>query len=189
MINCGIILLGLRCSGKSTIAPKLASLLAVPAVDLDDRAAALLGCESAAAAIHDRGLETFRDAEVDALWRELSGQTARRGVILPGVPAPLVLSLGGGTPTAPGAEPILRSASSCGWLLVYLRATAATLQSRTARSPRGVRPSLTGRDPVDEVAALLAQRDGPYRRLAELTIEVDDLSVGQVVDQIIDFER
>jgi len=180
-----IILLGLRCSGKSTIGPMLAERMGVEFCDLDCEAAAVLKVASAGDAIRDLGLETFRDGEVKALWRVLSGDTSRRGSVGPGRPARLVLALGGGTPTAPGAEPLLKSASSRDWLLVYLRASVPVLQQRMSRSKLSTRPSLTGRSPLDEIGILHGQRDGQYGRLAELSLEVDELSPEAATEWII----
>ena len=83
MASRSVILLGLRCSGKSTIGPLLAERLGVEFEDLDELTAEVMGQPSAADAIRACGLETFRDGEVQALWRVLTGDTARRGSIRP----------------------------------------------------------------------------------------------------------
>lgn len=180
-----VILIGLRCSGKSTVGPRLADRLGVDFADLDELTAEGLAVASAAEAIRELGLETFRDGEVRALWRVLTGSSERRGTVRAGTPASLVLALGGGTPTAPGAISLLRSAASRDWLIVYLRASIQTLQGRMAGPEAASRPSLTGRAPRDEVAMLHAQRDDLYRELAELSLEVDELSPAQIADWIL----
>jgi shikimate kinase len=179
MASRSVILLGLRCSGKSTVGPLLAERLGVEFADLDVLTAEVMGQPSAADAIRACGLETFRDGEVEALWRVLTGDTARRGSVRSGRPAALILALGGGTPTAPGAEAILKSAAARDWFVVYLRASVATLRARMERTVVTTRPSLTGRPPADEIAILHGQRDGLYRSLAELSLEVDELSAEQ----------
>jgi shikimate kinase len=184
MASRSVILLGLRCSGKSTIGPLVAERLGVEFADLDVLTAEVMGQPSAADAIRACGLETFRDGEVQALWRVVTGDTARRGSIRSGTPATMILALGGGTPTAPGAEAILKSAAAKDWFVVYLRASVETLQARMARTVLSTRPSLTGRSPVDEIAILHGQRDGLYQTLAELSLEVDELSPEQAATWI-----
>jgi len=80
-----------------------------------------------------------------------------------------ILALGGGTPTAPGAEALLR-ARAPGWKIVYLRAAAEVLSARI-REGKG-RPSLTGGDPAEEVGEVLERRDPLYLALADEVIDV-----------------
>lgn len=153
--------MGLRGSGKSTLGKLLAGSLSLPFVDLDDLTPQVLGKATVAEAWTSAGEPAFRAAERTALASALSGP-------------PLVLALGGGTPTAPGASDLLRQyAESRSALLIYLRASAADLRARLESSGPGThRPSLTGASPLDEIAHVLAARDPLYLKLAGIVLEV-----------------
>lgn len=138
-------------------------------VDLDDLTTEALGAASVGEALR-RGAAEFRRAEVGALVEALKGDRK-------------VLALGGGTPTAPGAADVLRRAQRGGAVIVYLRASAATLRARLAGQV-GDRPSLTGADPLVEIETVLAQRDGPYLSLADVVLDVDGLAEAEVVDRV-----
>ena len=168
-----IILIGLRASGKSTAAAIVASNLGCPALDLDEIVAQREGVANAAALIHRSGIEAFRIAEAAALEALLAQ------------PTPCVLALGGGTPTAPGAAALLRTAAADGTRVIYLRATPQTLRARLALTNLAARPSLTGAGTLDEVDTLFAARDGLYRELATSIVEVDGLSAAQAAAAIV----
>jgi shikimate kinase len=168
--------MGLRASGKSTLARELSRVLAMPMLDLDDVVAAAVGCASAGEVIGRIGLAGFRAHEARCLARVLS-RRARVG--------PIVLALGGGTPTAPRAAALLRRARTRdGAIIVYIRADASTLARRQRASPVN-RPRLTGL-PLDlEVRRLLRQRDAVYRRLSTATLRVDRLTPRDAVAALV----
>jgi shikimate kinase len=153
-----IVLLGLRAAGKTTLARVLAARLGRRAVDLDDRTLAKSGAASIRAAFEALGEARFRALESEALAEALAE------------PSPLVLALGGGTPTAPGAAECLASArDQRRAYLVYLDPPLATMQGRLV-ADAGDRPSLTGRGVVEEIAELAAQRGPLYAALADLVL-------------------
>lgn len=159
-----LILIGLRGSGKSTLARELAARLSGAWVDLDDVTPRELACATVADAWSTRGEPAFRAAEVAALAKVLAGDA-------------LVIALGGGTPTAPGAAELLRAEQHAGRArVVYLRASPTTLRVRLRDAMGANRPSLTGGDPLAEIEDVFARRDGPYRRIADRVIEVDGMS-------------
>lgn len=173
-----LILMGLRGSGKSTLGRASASALAWPFVDLDDHTPKVLGEASVASAFSKHGQPAFRKAEASALETVLRAATS-----------PIVLALGGGTPTAPGADALLKHAAQRGALLVYLRASEATLRARLAQANNTHRPSLTGNDPLLEIGPVLAQRDPLYLDLASDVFNVDGLSESAVVDKLLALAR
>jgi len=157
-----IVLMGLRGSGKSTLGVALAEALGRPFVDLDERTPALLGERTPADAINQHGLAAFRKAEHDALQCVL-GEASRHA---------LVLALGGGTPTAPGADATLAEArKSKQIVVVYLHAGPAELRDRLSKTDTASRPSLTGTDMLDEIETIYLQRDALFRNLASVTVE------------------
>lgn len=159
-----IVLIGLRGSGKTTLGRAIAQRAGRAFIDLDDLTPAHLGCASVREAWAAHGEPAFRAAEAHAL-ADVLGR--------PGT----VLALGGGTPTAPGAADLLRAARAGrrAWL-AYLRAGAAHLRARLAGADLSLRPALLGSDPLAEIDAVLAARDGLYRGLADAVIEVGGLS-------------
>ncbi len=157
-----LVLMGLRVSGKTTLGKRIARDLARPFVDLDDRVARAANANHAAEVIARRGLDAFREIEAGCLVAALG----EHGI---------VLSLGGGTPTAPGAADVLTSARhDAGALLVYLHARPETLAARLRAIGTATRPSLTGEDPADEMARVYAQRHPLYEQLASTVIDADD---------------
>lgn len=158
-----IVLMGLRGSGKSTLGQSLAVRLGCAFVDLDELTAARLGCVDVPEAWSRCGPEAFRKAETEALQEVIRH-------------AHQVIALGGGTPTAPGAEGVLLTAMKTGTTrLVYLRATPATLRTRLSLTDTSSRPSLTGGGVIDEVQRVFDVRDPRYLELASDVLEVDGL--------------
>lgn len=170
-----VLLMGLRASGKTTLGQMLATRLKRAFVDLDDVTAARLGCVDVPEAWSRHGLEAFRHAEADAL-KDVLTHTGQ------------IIALGGGTPTAPGAEAILRNAVAARTIhLVYLRATPATLRARLMLTDTASRPSLTGGDVIDEVQRVFDARDRLYQSLATHTINVDALHERETIEAIVAF--
>jgi shikimate kinase len=166
-----VMLMGLRGAGKSTIGQLLAQRLDCRCVDLDQLTLAAMGSLNVADAWRAHGEAAFRETESQALRDALD------------IEQDLILSLGGGTPTAPGAADAMRRAVAVGSaFVVYLRADARTLGSRIA-SGDADRPSLTGADPVEEMQSVLESRDELYRELADIEIDAT-LDAGRIVDQI-----
>jgi len=137
-----IILIGLRCSGKSTTGRLLAERLGAPFLDLDDL-------------VLDRFVEpTVREvwaAHGEHAWREAELAALHDALAAP----PQVLALGGGTPEIPEARAVLADAVQRSQAtIIYLRADADTLAARL-RAETGDRPSITRADPAAEVDAQL----------------------------------
>lgn len=172
-----IVLMGLRSSGKSTLGPMLADALHKPFVDLDARTASTLRRAhmldddvSITELFATLGEQAFRAAETTELERVIGEDPPRP-----------VLALGGGTPTAPGAEALLRTAqtdaqSPATATLLYLRWRPEELADRLSKGDQSSRPALLGDDPSTEVPRVFAARDPLYRKLADHIIEMDGLS-------------
>jgi shikimate kinase len=165
-----VVLIGLRASGKSSVAALLATRLGVPSVDLDDRTRVLSNRATVREAFAALGEARFRELEADALRAALAEP-------------PSVLALGGGTPTAPGAAELLQAARATGRaFLVFLDPPLEALARRLS-ADAGDRPSLTGHGVVEEIAEIAARRRGPYAALAELVLR-EDLAPEALADRI-----
>ncbi|MCC7389967.1 MAG: AAA family ATPase [Phycisphaerales bacterium] len=165
-IRRGLVLMGLRGSGKSTLGRLVAGRLGWPFVDLDDVTVGLLGGPGVPEVWSRVGEAGFREAEALGLAERVLGAGRQ------------VVALGGGTPTAPGAAEMLRAAVGDGRIeLVYLRGTPATLRERLEAQGAGDRPSLTGRGTLAEIESVFAARDELYRGLASRVVEIGGESV------------
>jgi shikimate kinase len=164
-----LVLIGGRACGKTSVGKALAQALERPFVDLDEVLVAQAGC-SIAELVATAGWLEFRRREKDlvAHYAGLAGQ---------------VLAPGGGAVLDPDNVKNLREHG----LVIWLRADPATLGERL-RGDQGsqeFRPSLTGEDPVAEMARVLAEREPLYRAAAHLIIDTTGLSVSEVVKQIL----
>jgi len=167
-----ILLIGLRGSGKTTVARLLAKRLNREAIDLDELTPTYLGEKTAGDALRHRGEPAFRRAELAALIHAL--KTPGR-----------VIALGGGTPTAPGVAELLESGRKQNSLIIiYLRASAETLRARLAAEAHTDRPTLTGQGTLEEIGVLLNLRDTLYKSLATLVLAVDQNTPEVVTDRI-----
>ena len=165
-------LLGLRCSGKSTVGKALARTLARPFVDLDDEVLRLSryagwSAPSVGALLERAGAARFRDLEAAALRRWLE-PCAR-----------VVLATGGGIVEREDNRVWLaRSAFS-----VFLSVPVAVLRKRLVADPTP-RPALLGQDAVSEVEELEARREPLYRDVADLVLECGDAPAEEIAARI-----
>ncbi|MEM9372363.1 MAG: shikimate kinase [Planctomycetota bacterium] len=159
-----VMLIGLRGSGKTTLGRALADACGRAFIDLDDRTAQALGHDTPGAAIRSEGIDAFRAAESSELERVLGE---------PGI----VLALGGGTPTAPGATDRIRASRTEGRAVVmYLRASPDDLAARLSAPGAPDRPALIGEDAASDVRMLFEQRDALYRELADGVLHVGSVA-------------
>ncbi len=165
-----LVLIGLRGAGKSTAGRATADLLARPFIDLDDRAAAVCGAD-AATCFATRGEEAWREAEAEALHAALGEST------------PSIIALGGGTPTAPGAEQWLDEARHRGAIrIAWLDAPPEVLASRIGADP--ARPALTDLDPLAEMREIDDRRRPIFERLADLKVDVGTSEPAGIIGEL-----
>jgi shikimate kinase len=164
-----LVLIGGRACGKTSVGKALALALKRHFVDLDDVLVAQAGC-SIAELVAAGGWPDFRRREKELVehYSKLLGQ---------------VLAPGGGVVLDPENVKNLREHG----LVIWLLADPATLGQRL-KSDQGsqeFRPSLTGADPVAEMARVLAEREPLYRAAAHLTIDTTELSLAEIVKRIL----
>lgn len=140
-----IFLIGMMCSGKSTVGRSLAALLGMPFIDLDRVAEAQVG--PLLPYIQREGEGAFRALESEVLARVAAG-------------APAVVATGGGTPTVPENLRIMLQAGTVVWIDVTMEA----LMPRIIRAG-GDRPllfGLQGEALRERVQGLLRDRSPAY---------------------------
>ena len=165
------ILIGLRGCGKTTAGRMAASLLNRAFIDLDERTSAIVGM-SASECFNRHGEAAWRDAERRALREALEH------------PTPSITALGGGTPTAPEAELMLRIArEERGDLIGWLDAPPQVLAARIAGD--GERPALTDLPPLEEMIEIDRQRRPIFERLADRRIGVENESIAATAGAVV----
>lgn len=163
-----VLLVGMMGAGKSTVANLLAERLGCLTVDTDElveRRTATTVAEMFAG----EGEAAFRAAESQAIME------------LGNIVGPLVVSVGGGAVLSGANREALRSLGT----VVWLRAQPATLARRVG-SGEG-RPLLerAGRRPAEVLAQLAGERQAYYQEVADLVVDVDGLSSGEVVSHVL----
>lgn len=157
-----VALVGLSGTGKSTVAPLLATLLGCRPVDLDRAVEEDHGCT--VGELFERGEDVFRDAEARALTETLAG-------------GPSVIATGGGVVLRASNRRALASAD-----VVWLRAPVAVLVERLAGHAQR-RPLLDG-DPAAALSVLASEREPLYREVADVVVDVDGLDPAAVAAEV-----
>lgn len=159
----GPILVGMRGSGKSSVAGPLAARLEMVAVDADAEVERQTGRSIAEIFARD-GEAAFRQIEQEVLLETL---LPRRGI---------VLATGGGAVLhAPVREQLVQR------LTVWLHAPIDILAARIGGTDR---PSLTGGGIAEELALVLSRREALYDEVARLTVDTSRAEIDGVVEQI-----
>lgn len=158
-------LVGMMGAGKSTVGALAAGRLGWRFVDVDDEVCRHTG-STVAELFASRGEDGFRALESACLAEVLGGE------------GDIVVAVGGGAVADPGNRRLLKDAATVAWL----RATVATLAARVGDG--GGRPLLAGHAPEDRLSALSVERRRLYEEVADVVIDVDDLSPAQVVDRL-----
>ena len=166
-----IILIGYRCTGKTTVGKSLAERLNLPFVDTDElveKAAGKTIVEMVAAF----GWEFFRQQEREAI-RNL---TAR---------GKSVIATGGGTVMDQKNAALLKQAG----LLIWLMADEQTIQRRMLADPYTAvrRPRFSLHELEVEIRNTLAVRSPAYHRLADFAINTSVMDTEECVAGIVAF--
>ncbi len=164
-----VVLIGLRGTGKSTVAQHLAARLAWPWFDADAEIEARAG-KSIARIFAEDGEPAFRDLESDVV-RELAARDS------------CILALGGGAVVRSENRRAIGPASR----VVWLTATPPTLWGRLRSDERTAtgRPNLSAAGGINEIIATLDAREPIYRACAHLIVDTEAKSAVEVADAIV----
>jgi len=167
----GVVLIGYRGSGKTTVGRELAQRAGRPFVDTDDLVIARAG-KTIREIFEQDGEPAFRDHE-SAVLRDVLER------------ADHIVSVGGGALDREVNRPLF---SGRNHRVIYLRCDADALLHRIQSDVQtpAMRPALTKLGGgLEEINAVLARREPVYRSVLTDEIDVTHLSVSQVVDRII----
>lgn len=167
----GVVLLGYRGSGKSTVGAEVAQRLGRGFLDTDTTIAHRFGGRDAATVFATPALG-------ERAFREVEGVVVTEAVAA--AEAGAIVATGGGAVTE---SPAARAAVRNGRVLrIYLRADADVLGERIAADALNRRPGLSSADadPSAEVAEVLARRDPLYREVADVVIDTGGRSIDEV---------
>lgn len=168
-----IVLVGYRGSGKTTIGKRLASQLWKTFVDVDRETCRRFDDAAVADIWQTHGEPAWREAEA-AVTVELLGRSNQ------------VIALGGGSVVIPAVRQALEQASDC--RTIYLRCDSSELHRRIQGDAQSAtsRPSLTDRGGgLDEIQAVLAEREPMYRAVADEEFDVTRTGIDETVRHLI----
>ena len=157
-----IALTGYMGAGKTTVGGIVADALGCTFIDLDDVIVKKAGKGIPEIFAQD-GEAAFRKLEADCLAKTIKKYSS----------STVVLALGGGTVTCPGAPELLQKNTLCIWL----RASLETLASRAGNTERPL---------ADEHFAERYQAREPlYQAAAHIILDTDGVSSEEIADEII----
>ena len=165
-----LFLIGYRCSGKTSAGKTLAANLGWIFVDSDRLIAAEIGC-SIADFIAANGWAAFRERERNVIAR--LSRIDRQ-----------VVAAGGGAVIATENVVRMRSSGKVIWLQASPDAIRKRMQNDNGTTAN--RPSLTGQGSLEEITAVLEERNPLYAGAAHHLIDTDDLDTDEVVEKIIE---
>lgn len=160
-----IVLIGFMGSGKTTVGIRLSYRLRKSIEDTDKL-------------IEKRQKRTIREIfeqDGEAYFRELETKLLREAVEKR---KNQIISVGGGTPVREENRELLRKLGT----VVYFRAKPETIYDRIKHDTS--RPLLQCENPLERITELLEQRKEAYESCADIIVDVDGLSMPQVVEKV-----
>lgn len=164
-----IILIGFMGAGKTTIGKILAKELNYKFLDTDEMIVSREGMS-----INDifdkHGEEYFRTLETELLTELVENNVEN-----------VIFSVGGGLPIRKDNHFYLKKLGK----VIYLSVTEATIRKRLAGDTQ--RPLLRGTNEEVEnrINSMLEKRDPIYREVADIILQTDNMSVPDIVEEII----
>jgi len=161
-----IILEGFMGSGKSAVAKALSKRLELPLVDVDKMIEAKLKMRTTE--VYDRFGDAYYRAMETMILIELQSRTERS-----------VIVLGSGLALMPKNAEYLKELGTVYYLKVKLNTVVAKLAKQEKHA------WLRAGDLEERVSKMMKEREPAYRRIANVTVEVDGKNVDQICDEII----
>ena len=166
-----IVLIGFMGSGKTTVGIRLSYRLRRSIEDTDKL-------------IERREKRTIRDIfdrDGEECFRTLETELLREAVVKM---KNQIVSVGGGTPVKEENRELLKQLGT----VIYFRVKPETVCDRLKNDT--TRPLLQCENPLERITELMEQRKEAYESCADIIIDVDELSMQQVVDKVlVELER
>ncbi len=164
-----IVLVGYRCSGKTTVGRRLAARLHTKFVDTDELIESRCGCPIQDI-VNVRGWAHFREVEKGVI-KEVSKKDR------------LVIAPGGGAVLDSDNVAALRTNG----LILWLKADRDSIVKRMGLDASAVitRPTLTGRGTLEELDEMISHRKPLYESASEIRIDTSSLDIESVVEKIL----
>jgi len=150
-----LFIVGLKHSGKTTLAKNLGMDLSVKCADADVLALARLGGKTVREYYSDNGADAFRKIEMECVKDFLEENES------------FILSLGGGAADNKGLMDAIRKKGK----IVYIHRPEELLLGKIIEKS-GIPPFLDKDDPVGSFHALFLRRDRIYREYADLVVNL-----------------
>ncbi|MBW2650725.1 MAG: shikimate kinase [Deltaproteobacteria bacterium] len=168
-----IILIGYRCTGKTSVGEKLSERLGLPFFDTDDLIIEQAGM-SISKIVEEGGWEMFRKKEKETI-KGLSSMD--KSIIATG---------GGAFENQETGEALKKNG-----LFIWLTADVKTITERmlSDQNSPGRRPSLSHDDLETETTMILKRREPTYRELADFTIDTSEKNIDSITDEICEYIR
>lgn len=160
-----IVLIGFMGSGKTTVGLRLSYRMRRAIEDTDKLIERRLG--KSISEVFAREGEAFFRLQETALLQDLIEKRNHQ-----------IISVGGGTPVREENRELLKKLGT----VVYFRAKPETIYERVKADTS--RPLLQCEDPLQKIRDLLQQREEAYESCADIIIDVDELSMDEVVEQV-----
>ena len=162
-------LIGYRGCGKSSVGPLLAESLGMGCVDSDERVEEVAG----------KSIQQIFSDDGEAEFRRLESQVIAELLLQPKT----VLAAGGGAILSEDNRICMQYAGP----VVWLQASVETLASRIGgdKASATMRPSLTGRSILEEIAEVLETRRELYKKASTMTVDTDNKDPQQIADEIV----
>ena len=165
-----IVLIGMRGSGKTTIAKMLSTRLQRTSIEIDDEVVKKTGMSIADIFAH-HGAEYFRNKESEVVDEMLAKENT-------------IISTGGGTILRPHNIEQLKYNAICFWLRAPVEALVERMESDPSSSQQ--RPTLTDKEtPEEETAEVLRQREALYQKAADEVVDTQNKNPGGIVEEVL----
>ncbi|MDD5712288.1 MAG: shikimate kinase [Smithellaceae bacterium] len=164
-----IVLIGYRCTGKTSVGKVIAKMNGIPFIDTDEMIEQAEGT-SIRAMVEKKGWSYFREREREAVTALPKDRDN-------------VIATGGGVVTDRENVCVLKK----GGKIVWLVADGRTIAERMRRDPQSDerRPPLGDGGLYEEIASVLAQREPYYRAAADFSIDTDGKDVEVIAREVL----
>jgi len=164
-----IVLIGYRCTGKTSVGKRIAKRLGIPFYDTDELIQSDAG-KTIREMVDEEGWDAFR-AQERAIIKKLPSS------------ADAVIAAGGGAIMNAENREVLRRNGFCVWLTADVKTIVERM--RDDRTSDAQRPPLSGQSLEQETAEVFEARKPIYQALADCTIDTSGKGIDAIADEIL----